>query len=206
MDIEKTCERCGNKYRTGNGKAKYCSDTCRKEAYKQKQKEWREQNPDYMKEWHKNNPEYQKEWAKIHPHYGRDRSRKQRGTIEYNRECEVCGKSFISPFSYALTCSKECSKFFKRNGRIGRMKILKENGELDTSITLDGLIERDNEVCHICGEKINKEDYKYKNGYICVGASYPTIDHVIPVSKGGTHTWNNVRLAHMVCNARKGAS
>lgn len=206
MDIKKRCEWCGNEYHTGSGKAKYCSDKCRKEAHRQKQREWHRQNPDYLKRWHQKNPEYAKEWAKAHPHYGRDRSRKIRGTVEYKRECLVCGKAFVSPFSYALTCSKECSRFFKRNARTGRMKALKKNGELDASITLDALIKRDNEVCHICGERINREDYEYKKGYICVGASYPTIDHVVPIAKGGTHTWENVKLAHMLCNARKGAS
>jgi 5-methylcytosine-specific restriction endonuclease McrA len=32
---------------------------------------------------------------------------------------------------------------------------------------------------------------------------YGSIDHVLPVSKGGTHTWNNVRLAHRGCNMAK---
>lgn len=30
-----------------------------------------------------------------------------------------------------------------------------------------------------------------------------TLDHIIPLSKGGTHTWDNVQLAHMSCNAGK---
>ncbi|MDT2396282.1 HNH endonuclease [Enterococcus avium] len=29
------------------------------------------------------------------------------------------------------------------------------------------------------------------------------MDHVIPISKGGTHSWDNVRLAHRHCNAIK---
>ena len=40
-----------------------------------------------------------------------------------------------------------------------------------------------------------------ENGHI--KRLYPTIDHIIPLSKGGTHTWNNVQLAHMCCNAGK---
>lgn len=30
-----------------------------------------------------------------------------------------------------------------------------------------------------------------------------TIDHIIPLSKGGTHTYNNVQLAHYICNSKK---
>ena len=34
--------------------------------------------------------------------------------------------------------------------------------------------------------------------------NYPSIDHTVPVSKGGTHTWDNVQLAHFYCNRVKG--
>ena len=206
MRIKKICEWCGNEYYTGNGKAKYCSDKCRKEAYKEKQRQWRAEHPDYLKKWHDDHPDYQKEWDAKHPHYGRDRSRKRRGTVIYKRVCVVCGQPFETPFPYALTCSKECSKMLHRDRHDHRLDRLKKNGEVDTSITLERLIERDDGVCHICGGKIDKEDYSYKDGYRVTGRSYPSIDHVIPIAMGGTHTWNNVKLAHMVCNAQKGAT
>jgi 5-methylcytosine-specific restriction endonuclease McrA len=31
-----------------------------------------------------------------------------------------------------------------------------------------------------------------------------TVDHVIPVSKGGSDTFDNVRAAHNSCNRRRG--
>jgi 5-methylcytosine-specific restriction endonuclease McrA len=31
-----------------------------------------------------------------------------------------------------------------------------------------------------------------------------TIDHVLPISKGGLDTMENVALAHWICNIRKG--
>ena len=34
--------------------------------------------------------------------------------------------------------------------------------------------------------------------------NYPTIDHVMPLAKGGMHSWDNVRLAHHGCNSAKG--
>lgn len=33
----------------------------------------------------------------------------------------------------------------------------------------------------------------------------PTIDHIVPLSKGGNHTSDNLEWVHMGCNASKGA-
>lgn len=71
--------------------------------------------------------------------------------------------------------------------------------EFDKSITIEALIERDGGVCQICGKPIDRNDVI--NGHI--RRNYPTVDHIIPLSKGGTHTWNNIQLAHMKCNAGK---
>ena len=71
--------------------------------------------------------------------------------------------------------------------------------EFDNTITLKDLIIRDKGICKICGMPTDETDIK--NGHI--GRMYPTLDHIIPLSKGGTHTWNNVQLAHMYCNAGK---
>lgn len=44
-----------------------------------------------------------------------------------------------------------------------------------------------------------------RDGYRCqyCGAAAESIDHVVPRSKGGTHTWDNVVAACRACNARK---
>jgi 5-methylcytosine-specific restriction endonuclease McrA len=31
-----------------------------------------------------------------------------------------------------------------------------------------------------------------------------TVDHIIPLSKGGAHAVANLQLAHLACNIRKG--
>lgn len=71
----------------------------------------------------------------------------------------------------------------------------------DDSITLDAVIERYGGICQLCGKPVDRSDKA--NGHI--KRLYPTVDHIIPLSKGGAHTWANVQLAHMVCNSRKGA-
>ena len=129
--------------------------------------------------------------------------RKNREAERRIKRCHECGKQFESVrHKY---CSTECrNKHKNRVKEIKRRHKLKENGKINWNITLHKLIKRDNNTCHICGSKCNSEDYIIddENNFI-VGPDYPSIDHVIPVSKGGTHTWDNVKLAHMSCNTIK---
>lgn len=56
---------------------------------------------------------------------------------------------------------------------------------------------RDGWLCHLCGGSVTPHLW---------GSAHPdapTIDHVIPVSRGGSDTDDNVKLAHRVCNMRK---
>ena len=81
-----------------------------------------------------------------------------------------------------------------------------KSGEMD-AITLDELMERDNRRCHICGGKVSERRKFGKHGTPRGGMStYPTVDHIIPVSRGGSHTWENVKLAHWSCNSKRGAA
>jgi 5-methylcytosine-specific restriction endonuclease McrA len=60
--------------------------------------------------------------------------------------------------------------------------------------------ERDGWQCHICNRKVQKRAGTAKQPK---GA---TVDHIVPVAHGGSHTWDNVALAHRVCNTSRGAA
>ena len=65
-------------------------------------------------------------------------------------------------------------------------------------------MEKDNNTCYLCGNEVNINDYYIdKKGVFIAGNNYPSIEHVIPLSKGGTHTWDNVKLACRHCNSIK---
>lgn len=81
----------------------------------------------------------------------------------------------------------------RRQSNIGK------TSEYDEGVTLKNVRAKYHDVCQICGLMV--DDTAIVNGHI--KRLYPTIDHIIPLSKGGTHTWENVRLAHMSCNAGK---
>lgn len=56
---------------------------------------------------------------------------------------------------------------------------------------------RENDYCFICGDVVDKS----LPGNDPMG---PSIDHLIPVSKGGTDDDENLYLAHLMCNKRRG--
>lgn len=50
--------------------------------------------------------------------------------------------------------------------------------------------ERDGQECYLCGRWLGWREI--------------TLDHVHPLSRGGGHTYANVKIACRVCNSRKG--
>lgn len=81
-----------------------------------------------------------------------------------------------------------------------KRRAIKFGCEYDPSVTLRALIKRSGLKCAICGEICDPNDHSWSK--YC-GPLYPTIDHIIPMSKGGGHTWNNVQVAHAICNSLK---
>lgn len=59
------------------------------------------------------------------------------------------------------------------------------------------IYERDGWICQICGDVIDPT-VKYPN------VRSASLDHVLPISKGGQHLKSNVQTAHFSCNAGKG--
>lgn len=51
------------------------------------------------------------------------------------------------------------------------------------------VFEREHGICHLCSQPVPFETF--------------TIDHVIPIARGGSHTYENVKVAHKSCNSRK---
>lgn len=79
------------------------------------------------------------------------------------------------------------------------------SGEIE-EIDLSALIERDGGICHICGKKVSdRVKFGGSRGKGEDRTMYPSVDHIVPISRGGEHVWSNVKLAHLSCNAKKGA-
>lgn len=118
-------------------------------------------------------------------------------------ECAECGSLFGSNRKLKY-CSAKCKR--RSKNRIDHLRELRirTNGKVDRSITLEKLIRKEKNVCYLCGGQCDSNDFIIDDrGSFIVGRNYPSIEHVIPVSKGGTHSWDNVKLAHHYCNTIK---
>lgn len=122
-----------------------------------------------------------------------------------SRACRECGTLFKSRHPEKVYCSDKCNRKAQRRktGHDSHRKRARKYGTAyDPSVNLHELFERDSGICQICGEPCDWTDVTQTG----IGKRYPTIDHVVAMSVGGGHTWDNVQLACMLCNSKKGAS
>ena len=58
------------------------------------------------------------------------------------------------------------------------------------------VMERDGWRCHICSSLIDPG--------VTFGPEKYSLDHVMPIARGGGHTYDNVKATHWRCNLKKG--
>lgn len=120
-----------------------------------------------------------------------------------HRICAYCGTHFVIDKRRNF-CSDICARKYNNKTRdnIRRNKI--KESKVNSGITIERLIKRDGCKCWLCGKPVNKNDYEVRSsGTFIAGASYPSIDHVVALANGGSHSWDNVRITHMRCNTIK---
>lgn len=121
------------------------------------------------------------------------------------KPCEECGLMGLWKEKF---CNAKCQKvFYKRSVayKQSRLKQARRN-KIKRRIRLSSqfmedvdflvMAERDNWICHICSGHIDPA-LKYPNRYSL------SVDHVIPLSKGGTHGYGNCKSSHWICNVLK---
>ena len=117
------------------------------------------------------------------------------------RICAGCGEIFTSPYQSQLYCSAKCKNRTKRKkyGHSYRSRCRKYGVYYDPTVTKEKVIERDNGICQICGKVCDPFDLRWG----IYGPDNPTVDHIIALKNGGTHTWDNVQCACRECNSYK---
>ena len=146
-----------------------------------------------------------------------------------SRHCDLCGRSF-RPFSSIIEfaqsnpwqllnnrrfCSQACRHESKWQDNI--RKGMKPDAIFDTTVTRDSIWKRFGPHCYLCGFEVfyDQPDLSLRNKSKAWKARWGDVDkydvnrkavveHVIPRSKGGSHTWENVQIACSRCNLQKG--
>lgn len=110
------------------------------------------------------------------------------------RECPECGTIFTprpNNAAKAVWCSQRCAQ-----RDVNRRRRARQAGTQIEPIRPIEIYERDGWACQLCGGPIE----------LAERAPHPrsrSIDHRVPLSRGGPHTRDNVQAAHFACNQLK---
>ncbi len=102
--------------------------------------------------------------------------------MRVTRQCIQC-KGHAKKLINQMFCSPACQKKYYKNYRKQDYKSNRWNRK--------HLVNAKGNICAICKKPI-------------VSMKDVTIDHIIPLSKGGADTLENMQLAHSSCNREKG--
>lgn len=134
--------------------------------------------------------------------------------------CSVCNAEFAQPQggNRVIYCSAKC-RTKARNSRPSSRENLKRwqerhpektaewhstnrhrrrlaIGVLGESVSPAVVFERDKWRCQLCGCRVKSGSAGYDPGRA-------TLDHIIPLSRGGSHTYANIQTACHLCNSKK---
>lgn len=219
----RVCEHCGKTFRANHNGAqisgrappqKCCSMQCRKDAAAKlradKAPEFSRVAPctvcgKYFRDTSKNKTlltcgvvcakeRTRRYWLRV------DTEEHRRRAKTYN--CLVCGVMYSPLFAlHRWVCSDECERKNKRDHKSCKpRKATKKYGGEYEPVNTRRVFERDGWRCQICGVA-TPESLRGKNK-----PRSPELDHRIPLSKGGGHTYANVQCACRKCNGEKGNS
>jgi len=122
--------------------------------------------------------------------------KKKRIASKSERTCIGCNK--VIPRSARVDkkwCSEECA-LRVRSHTMNTQRRIRTSEEIQDFKRSD-IYERDGWKCQLCGKAVNPK-LSFPN------PACASLDHVIPLSRGGSHKTTNVQLAHLRCNTSRG--
>jgi 5-methylcytosine-specific restriction endonuclease McrA len=121
------------------------------------------------------------------------KAKRDRSRVWVAGPCAECGEEFVGDYRTEVKfCSWACWKrSARRRDKQNRSKRIRSEETRD-QIGLTTLAKRDGWRCHVCRRDVSRKTW--------------SMDHLVPLSAGGSHTWENVALAHKLCNSKRGTS
>jgi 5-methylcytosine-specific restriction endonuclease McrA len=127
------------------------------------------------------------------------------------RTCEACGRQYNPYREVQRYCSTDCSQpivLAKQRAKFGivgkrgrpsyrswKRRAIRFGVEVE-NVNRWKVFERDGWKCGVCGEMVDKS-IAWPDPFSA------SLDHIIPMSKGGGHVFDNVQCAHLRCNILK---
>jgi hypothetical protein len=201
-----TCKYCGKPFWCENAfRMKFCSRECRNAAIHEQTIE-RHRNDPIPIVYKRICPECGSEFVTIYSNHiycsdaccyaGNLRMKRGQWSKAYVPRtfiCKECGKEVttVCGDKRSAFCSDACMYKFAKHQRNEQIK----RGFVK-SVRFKEIYKRDGGICQICGLPVAYDKSPEK-----VWAA--TIDHIIPLSIGGTHEPSNCQLAHRLCNSMK---
>jgi len=149
--------------------------------YRQKRLKYREQSAEYRRRRKLKNPD------EFRDHYAKNKERRKRASSEW----------YHANVDRALQNRREYVAKNRDKARVWGRKSANKRRAITKDVFIEAVDPRvvfakANGVCGICGEAVEMK-------------SRWEVDHIIPISKGGTHCYANVQLSHRKCNRSKAA-
>jgi 5-methylcytosine-specific restriction endonuclease McrA len=125
---------------------------------------------------------------------------------EVQMPCRRCGGLAIAKAgrksAVCVSCKERVARLAKqRCGRNHRQRA-RHHGVKYVAFPVRSIYERDGYKCQLCGKQVlSKAAYRKRDGKIHQRS--PTIDHIVPMCKGGNHEPENCQTACFICNSRK---
>lgn len=105
--------------------------------------------------------------------------------------CPECGVEFTGHGR------KFCGSACRRRAGKAQRNAFRRGASIGEMVYRRRVYERDGFNCHLCGKSLRMDTTSPH-------PLSPTLDHVIPISLNGSHSYANVRAAHFICNSKRG--
>lgn len=120
----------------------------------------------------------------------------------YQKVCDLCGTEYTGS-SKQKYCSRGCTALASRSPERSNTASYKRRASLAQVATefidFEYVCRRDKWICQLCNTPV-EQGLNRRDPY---GAS---LDHILPIVRGGPHIYANVQLAHLRCNMKKNDS